>query len=169
MNIGEGQQQGHQGGGQPKGAALTGQLDPFILFLALNSDIVKRQIRSVQFTADTIDTIGNRYLEFTIPIKFAPDIPVNAPDIKHIRLLGHGGGLAAGELAIVGDRGPELFAPSSAGQVVPMRDGGMLSLLNALSAGGDSSSSFKNYGTLTLAADGGQGADMIRTIMRSLS
>lgn len=44
------------------------QIDPYLLFLALNSDIVQRQIRSVQFTADTIDTIGNRYLEFTIPI-----------------------------------------------------------------------------------------------------
>lgn len=43
-------------------------LDPYLLFLALNSDIVQRQIRSVQFTADTIDTIGNRYLEFSIPI-----------------------------------------------------------------------------------------------------
>ncbi len=43
-------------------------LDPYLLFLALNSDIVQRQIRSVQFTADTIDTIGNRYLEFMIPI-----------------------------------------------------------------------------------------------------
>ena len=44
------------------------KIDPYLLFLALNSNIVQRQIRSVQFTADTIDTIGNRYLEFTIPI-----------------------------------------------------------------------------------------------------
>ncbi len=44
------------------------QIDPYLLFLALNTDIVQRQIRSVQFTADTIDTIGNRYLQFTIPI-----------------------------------------------------------------------------------------------------
>lgn len=44
------------------------KINPYILFLALNSDIVQRQIRSVQFTADTIDTIGNRYLDFTIPI-----------------------------------------------------------------------------------------------------
>ena len=43
-------------------------IDPYLLFLALNSDIVQRQIRNVQFTADTIDTIGNRYLEFIIPI-----------------------------------------------------------------------------------------------------
>lgn len=45
-----------------------GLIDPYLLFLAFNSDIVQRQIRSVQFTADTIDTIGNRYTEFTIPI-----------------------------------------------------------------------------------------------------
>ena len=43
-------------------------LDPHLLFLAFNTDIVQRQIRSIQFTADTIDTIGNRFLELTIPI-----------------------------------------------------------------------------------------------------
>ena len=43
-------------------------IDPYLLFLVLNSYIVQRQIRNVQFTADTIDTIGNRYLEFIIPI-----------------------------------------------------------------------------------------------------
>ena len=45
-----------------------GKIDPYLLFLALNTDIVQRQIRSVQFTSDTIDTIGKRYLEFIIPI-----------------------------------------------------------------------------------------------------
>lgn len=40
---------------------------PEILFLALNSDIVQRQIRSVQFTADIIDTIGRRYREIKLP------------------------------------------------------------------------------------------------------
>ncbi len=44
------------------------QLDPYLLFLSLNTDIVQEQIRSVQFTADTIDTIGNRYLEITLPV-----------------------------------------------------------------------------------------------------
>lgn len=44
------------------------KIDPNILFLALNSDIVQKQIRSFQFTADTIDTIGNRYLEILLPI-----------------------------------------------------------------------------------------------------
>ena len=44
------------------------KIDPYLLFLTLNTDIVQRQIRSVQFTSDTIDTIGKRYLEFIIPI-----------------------------------------------------------------------------------------------------
>ena len=39
------------------------------LFLAcLNSPTVKQQIRSNQFTADIIDTIGNRYLDLVIPV-----------------------------------------------------------------------------------------------------
>lgn len=44
------------------------KLDPYLLFIVLNTAIVQRQIRSVQFTADTIDTIGNRYLEVILPI-----------------------------------------------------------------------------------------------------
>lgn len=43
-------------------------ISPELLFLSINSPIVQRQIRSVQFTADIIDTIGNRYNEITIPI-----------------------------------------------------------------------------------------------------
>ena len=46
----------------------SSEINPHMLFLALNSDIVKRQIRSMQFTADTIDTIGDRYLDVTIAI-----------------------------------------------------------------------------------------------------
>ncbi len=44
------------------------QLNPHIFFLLLNSNLVQNQIRSIQFTADTIDTIGNRFLEITLPI-----------------------------------------------------------------------------------------------------
>ena len=44
------------------------QLNPYIFFLLLNSNLVQNQIRSIQFTADTIDTIGNRFLEITLPI-----------------------------------------------------------------------------------------------------
>lgn len=60
-------------------------IDPYLLFLALNSDIVQRQIRNVQFTADTIDTIGNRYLEFIIPIP--KDKKKKADLAKQIQLL----------------------------------------------------------------------------------
>lgn len=44
------------------------QLNPYLLFLALNSPFVQRQIRSFQFTADIIDTIGQRFYELVIPI-----------------------------------------------------------------------------------------------------
>lgn len=43
-------------------------IDPALLFLLLNSDVVQKQIRSFQFTADIIDTIGNRYLDIILPI-----------------------------------------------------------------------------------------------------
>lgn len=43
-------------------------LDPTLFFLALNTPIVQRQIRAMQFTADIIDTLGNRYRELRIPI-----------------------------------------------------------------------------------------------------
>lgn len=43
-------------------------IPPQLLFLALNSGIVQRQIRNKQFTADTIDTIGDRYKEVVIAI-----------------------------------------------------------------------------------------------------
>lgn len=43
-------------------------LDPFLLFAALNSPIVKRQIRTKQFTQDIIDTLGNRILEVVVPL-----------------------------------------------------------------------------------------------------
>lgn len=42
--------------------------DPYLLFTALNSPITKRQIRSMQFTADIIDTIGGRFSELVLPI-----------------------------------------------------------------------------------------------------
>lgn len=44
------------------------ELEPELFFLLLNSDIVQKQIRAVQFTADIIDTIGQRFNEIIIPI-----------------------------------------------------------------------------------------------------
>ena len=39
-----------------------------LVFLGLNSPIVKRQIKSKQFTADIIDTIGSRFSELLLPV-----------------------------------------------------------------------------------------------------
>lgn len=43
-------------------------IDPWLLFAALNSPIVKRQIRAKRFTQDIIDTLGNRLGEIQVPI-----------------------------------------------------------------------------------------------------
>jgi type I restriction enzyme M protein len=43
-------------------------IDPWLLFACLNMSIVKRQIRSKQFTQDIIDTLGKRLFELVIPI-----------------------------------------------------------------------------------------------------
>lgn len=50
------------------------RLDPTLLFLSLNSPFVQRQVRSVQFTADIIDTIGQRFFELVLPIPKSPDV-----------------------------------------------------------------------------------------------
>lgn len=49
-----------------------GVVTPESFFLALNSDVVQRQIKSVQFTADIIDTIGGRFTEVVLPIPRDP-------------------------------------------------------------------------------------------------
>lgn len=46
----------------------TELLDPFLLLGLINSWIVRRQIRTKQFTRDVIDTIGNRLNEVVMPI-----------------------------------------------------------------------------------------------------
>ena len=43
-------------------------IDPYCLLGLLNSYIVKRQIRTKQFTRDVIDTLGQRLKEVFIPI-----------------------------------------------------------------------------------------------------
>lgn len=44
------------------------QLDPYLLLAALNTPIVRTQMRSKQFTRDVIDTMGKRLYEVVIPI-----------------------------------------------------------------------------------------------------
>jgi hypothetical protein len=48
-------------------------LPPEIFFLILNSTIVQQQISSMQFTADIIDTIGQRFYEIVMPIPKAKE------------------------------------------------------------------------------------------------
>jgi type I restriction enzyme M protein len=43
-------------------------ISPWLLFACLNTPIVKRQIRSKQFTQDIIDTLGKRFSEIIIPV-----------------------------------------------------------------------------------------------------
>ncbi|MCL5022073.1 MAG: hypothetical protein M1497_01655 [Nitrospirae bacterium] len=43
-------------------------ISPYLFLACLNGPTVKQQIRSTQFTADIIDTIGNRYLDLMIPV-----------------------------------------------------------------------------------------------------
>lgn len=50
----------------------SNELDPFLLFAALNSPIVKRQIRAKQFTQHIIDTLGSRIYELVLPIPKSP-------------------------------------------------------------------------------------------------
>lgn len=44
------------------------KLSPWLLFACLNSPIVRRQIRAVQFTQDIIDSIGKRILEIVVAV-----------------------------------------------------------------------------------------------------
>jgi hypothetical protein len=49
-------------------------IEPELLFLLLNTDFVQEQVRSFQFTADIIDTIGQRFNEILIPIPKSQEV-----------------------------------------------------------------------------------------------
>jgi type I restriction enzyme M protein len=49
------------------------RLDPYLFFAALNAPIVKKQIRSKQFTQDIIDTLGARVAEVRVPLPKSPE------------------------------------------------------------------------------------------------
>ena len=55
-----------------------GKLNPWLFFACLNTPVVKRQIRSKQFTQDIIDTLGKRILELRVPV------PKDAAEQKRI-------------------------------------------------------------------------------------
>lgn len=49
-------------------------LDPYLLLALLNSPIVRKQMRSKQFTRDVIDTLGKRIFEVILPIPKEPTL-----------------------------------------------------------------------------------------------
>lgn len=53
----------------------------------------------------------NSLLEFTIPVPYAPDIKVNAPDLPNIPKLAEGGLVMGPQLSLIGEAGPELVVP----------------------------------------------------------
>lgn len=54
------------------------KINPWLFFACLNTSVVKRQIRSKQFTQDIIDTLGKRVLELQVPV------PKDAAERKRI-------------------------------------------------------------------------------------
>jgi len=61
-------------GGLVKFRALSNSLDPFLFLGLMNSYIVKRQMRTKQFTRDVIDTLGNRIEEVVLPVPKSKDL-----------------------------------------------------------------------------------------------
>ena len=57
---------------------LNNKFNKYLLLATLNSPVVKRQIRSKQFTQDIIDTLGQRITEIILPI------PKNSEESKDI-------------------------------------------------------------------------------------
>ena len=43
-------------------------MDPYLLLAVLNTPVVRRQMRSKQFTRDIIDTLGKRLFEVLLPV-----------------------------------------------------------------------------------------------------
>lgn len=95
--------------GAVKGAAKT---------LAKIADIITTpyQIAFRAIASLWNNTIGR--LSFSIP-GWVPGIGGNGFDVPDIPMLARGGRLGAGQAAIVGERGPELFVPGASGTVVP--------------------------------------------------
>ena len=60
-------------------------INPYLLFLAFNNPLVQRQIRNMQFTADIIDTLGNRYPSYhsVLPAHTGKDVMGRMPSPNH--------------------------------------------------------------------------------------
>ena len=65
-------------------------INPYLLFLAFNNQLVQRQIRNLQFTADIIDTLGSRYREIILPIpiskKLREELSTKVKDVLDLRV-----------------------------------------------------------------------------------
>jgi type I restriction enzyme M protein len=55
-------------------------LSPYLLFAVLNSPIVRKQIKSKQFTQNIIDTIGMRIIEIILPLPKDPKVKERIAD-----------------------------------------------------------------------------------------
>jgi hypothetical protein len=60
-------------------------LSPWLLLACLSAPIVKRQIRAKQFTADIIDTVGDRFRELVLPVP--KDKPLAAQIAREVEEL----------------------------------------------------------------------------------
>jgi len=58
-------------------------IDEYLLLGLLNSYIVKRQIRTKQFTRDVIDTLGQRFKEVFIPIPKSKELKLSISERVH--------------------------------------------------------------------------------------
>ena len=61
------------------------QVDGYLLLAALSCDLVQRQFQARRFTADIIDTLGDRYLDVLVPIPKDAGIRAKiSSDVKEI-------------------------------------------------------------------------------------
>jgi len=90
------------------GNAVSGALNGMA---GIGTTIINDIIKGLNVVIDTVDTaIGKiNFFGVGLPKHLIPNIPQ----------LAMGGPLGAGQMALVGEQGPELFVPSSAGQIVP--------------------------------------------------
>lgn len=63
------------------------KMDPFLLLALLNSPIVRRQMRSKQFTRDVIDTLGKRIYEVVLPIPKNKNLCKKIADVTRTTVL----------------------------------------------------------------------------------
>ena len=90
------------------GSAVGGALNGMA---GIGKTIINDIIKGLNVVIDTVDTaIGKiNFFGIGLPKHLIPNIPQ----------LAMGGPLGAGQMALVGEQGPELFVPSSAGQIIP--------------------------------------------------